>query len=57
MLKLVLDAINFHNYMNRSYLILTDSGGVHEEAISMGMPVLVMRIETERSEGFDTGSI
>ncbi len=52
-----LDVIDFHNFMNRSYLILTDSGGVQEEAPSLGVPVLVMRNETERPEGIEAGTL
>lgn len=52
-----LDVINFHNLMNRAYLILTDSGGIQEEATSLGKPVLVMRDETERLEGVEAGSL
>lgn len=50
-----LDVIDFHNFMNKSYLILTDSGGVQEEAPSLGKPVLVMRDTTERPEGVEAG--
>ena len=46
-----LDVIDFHNFANRAYLILTDSGGVQEEAPSLGVPVLVLRDTTERPEG------
>lgn len=52
-----LDVIDFHNFMNESYLILTDSGGVQEEAPSMGKPVLVMRNTTERPEGVEAGTL
>lgn len=51
-----LDVIDFHNFMAKSYLILTDSGGVQEEAPSMGKPVLVMRETTERPEGVEAGT-
>lgn len=46
-----LDVLDFHNFLNRSYFILTDSGGIQEEAPSLGKPVLVMRDTTERPEG------
>jgi UDP-N-acetylglucosamine 2-epimerase (non-hydrolysing) len=52
-----LDVIDFHNFMSRSYLILTDSGGIQEEAPSLGIPVLVMRDTTERPEGIDAGTL
>ncbi len=50
-----LEVFDFHNFMARSYLILTDSGGIQEEAPSLGKPVLVMRDTTERPEGVDAG--
>lgn len=52
-----LDVLDFHNFMARSYLILTDSGGIQEEAPSLGKPVLVMRDTTERPEGIAAGTI
>ncbi|NLL38430.1 MAG: UDP-N-acetylglucosamine 2-epimerase (non-hydrolyzing) [Clostridiales bacterium] len=52
-----LDAIEMHNLMARSYLVLTDSGGLQEEAPSLGKPVLVMRRETERQEAIDAGTV
>ncbi|WP_413378292.1 non-hydrolyzing UDP-N-acetylglucosamine 2-epimerase [Alkalihalobacillus sp. 1P02AB] len=52
-----LDVKDFHNFMNRAHIILTDSGGVQEEAPSLGKPVLVMRDTTERPEGIDAGTL
>ena len=52
-----LDVLDFHNFMSRSYLILTDSGGIQEEAPSLGKPVLVMRDTTERPEGILAGTL
>ena len=52
-----LDVVAFHNYMKRSYLVLTDSGGIQEEAPSLGKPVLVMRETTERPEGVAAGTL
>ena len=52
-----LDVMDFHNFQSRSYLILTDSGGVQEEAPSLGKPVLVMRDTTERPEGIEAGTL
>lgn len=52
-----LDIIDFHNFMANSYLILTDSGGVQEEAPALGKPVLVMRDVTERPEGVKAGTL
>lgn len=51
-----LDVLDFHNFIARSYLVLTDSGGIQEEAPSLGKPVLVMRDTTERPEGIDAGT-
>ena len=52
-----LNMVDFHNFMARSYLVLTDSGGIQEEAPSLGKPVLVMRNTTERPEGIEAGTI
>lgn len=52
-----LDVLDFHNFLARSYLILTDSGGIQEEAPSLGKPVLVMRDTTERPEGVEAGTL
>ena len=51
----ILRLTHFHNYMKQSYLILTDSGGIQEEAPALGIPVLVMRDTTERPEGVEAG--
>ena len=52
-----LEVVDFHNFLNASYLILTDSGGIQEEAPSLGKPVLVMRDTTERPEGIAAGTL
>jgi len=52
-----LDVLDFHNFLAHSYLILTDSGGIQEEAPSLGKPVLVMRDTTERPEGIAAGTL
>lgn len=52
-----LDVLDFHNFLSRSFLILTDSGGIQEEAPSLGKPVLVMRDTTERPEGIKAGTL
>lgn len=52
-----LDVLDFHNFLSRSYLTLTDSGGIQEEAPSLGKPVLVMRDTTERPEGIAAGTL
>lgn len=52
-----MDVIDFHNFASKAYLILTDSGGVQEEAPSLGVPVLVLRDTTERPEGIEAGTL
>lgn len=52
-----LEVLDFHNFQSRSYLILTDSGGIQEEAPSLGKPVLIMRDTTERPEGITAGTL
>ena len=52
-----LEVVDFHNFLARSYMILTDSGGIQEEAPSLGKPVLVMRDTTERPEGIKAGTL
>lgn len=52
-----LEVVDFHNFLSKSYLILTDSGGIQEEAPSLGKPVLVMRDTTERPEGVKAGTL
>lgn len=52
-----LEVLDFHNFLANSYLILTDSGGIQEEAPSLGKPVLVMRDTTERPEGVEAGTL
>lgn len=52
-----LEVLDFHNFMAASHLILTDSGGIQEEAPSLGKPVLVMRATTERPEGIEAGTL
>lgn len=52
-----LGVIDFHNFLARSYMVLTDSGGIQEEAPALGKPVLVMRDTTERPEGIEAGTL
>jgi len=52
-----LELLDFHNFMARAHLILTDSGGIQEEAPSLGVPVLVLRDTTERPEGIEAGTL
>ena len=52
-----LQVVDFHNFLARAYLVLTDSGGIQEEAPSLGKPVLVMRDTTERPEGVAAGTL
>jgi UDP-N-acetylglucosamine 2-epimerase (non-hydrolysing) len=52
-----LEVIDFHNFLSRAHIILTDSGGIQEEAPSLGVPVLVLRDTTERPEGIKAGTL
>ncbi len=52
-----LEVLDFHNFLNKSYIIMTDSGGIQEEAPSLGKPVLVLRDTTERPEGIGAGTL
>ncbi|MBE6144323.1 MAG: UDP-N-acetylglucosamine 2-epimerase (non-hydrolyzing) [Firmicutes bacterium] len=52
-----LEVFDFHNFQNKSYIILTDSGGIQEEAPSLGKPVIVLRDTTERPEGIEAGTL
>jgi UDP-N-acetylglucosamine 2-epimerase (non-hydrolysing) len=52
-----MDVFNFHNFLNKSYIVVSDSGGIQEEASALGKPLLVLRETTERPEGLETGSL
>ena len=52
-----LEVLDFHNFLNKSHIIMTDSGGIQEEAPSLGKPVLVLRDTTERPEGVQAGTL
>ena len=52
-----LEVFDFHNFINKCYMIMSDSGGVQEEAPSLGKPVLVLRDTTERPEGIEAGTL
>ncbi|HGM3507823.1 TPA: non-hydrolyzing UDP-N-acetylglucosamine 2-epimerase [Clostridioides difficile] len=52
-----LEVVDFHNFLNKSYMIMTDSGGIQEEAPSLGKPVLVLRDKTERTEGVEAKTL
>ncbi len=52
-----LEVLDFHNFLNKSYIIMTDSGGIQEESPSLGKPVLVLRDTTERPEGVKAGTL
>ena len=52
-----LEVLDFHNFLKKSYMILTDSGGIQEEAPALGKPVLVLRDTTERPEGINAGTL
>ena len=52
-----MEVVDFHNLLSKSHIILTDSGGIQEEAPSLGKPVLVMRDTTERPEGIEAGTL
>ena len=58
-IKLVepMDVLDFHNFIHKSYLILSDSGGIQEEASALGKPLLVLRDTTERPEGVEAGTL
>lgn len=51
-----LEVLDFHNFQNKSFMIMSDSGGIQEEAPSLGKPVLVLRDTTDRPEGVDAGT-